>query len=248
MIVARAFPFLLLLTLAVPAQEEVRKVGPAPQATPVVVTLSFKGGTLAEFVAALRAAEPKANIVVATAAAGAKVPAIELRGAGLGQALDAACVAAEAAYPVRVNDFQGPGEPVYSVTAAAPTMMSGTVPMTVKAEDSTQVFSLNRLTEGDPRLGSGEGMKVETILSAIEAGTSDEATKIVLRYHRDSGLLFLRGSRAQTSMVKDLLSNLERDLQERRRRSAPNLPAPSPAAKDGKEAGDAEKKDAEKKD
>ena len=262
MIVARALPFLILLTVAVPAQEETRTATPANERPPaVVVNLSFKGGTLAEFVAALRAAETKANIVVATAAAGAKVPAMDLRGAGIGQALDAACVVAESEYPVRVKDFRGPGETVYSVIASAPTMMvagpngpvvgtsTGNVPLAVKAEENTQVFSLNRLTEGDMRYSSGEGMKVETILSAIEAGTSDEATKVVLRYHRDSGLLFLRGTRAQTNMVKELLSNLERDVQERRRRSAPNVPAPNPVAKDAKEAkeaGDAEK--VEKKD
>ena len=226
----RALSFLFLLGAALPAQEQATTSHTAPPKPPaVVVTLSFRGGTMAEFVAAVRAAEPKANIVVAVGAVGAKLPAIELRGAGIDQALEGACAVAEAEYPIRIKEFNGPGEPVYSITSIAPpraqydaqgTATTNPGAPAPRSDENTQVFSLNRLTESDPRYAAPEGVKVETILSAIEAGTGDEAKKAVLRYHRESGLLFLRGSRAQIGIVKELLSNLERDLQERRVRAA----------------------------
>ena len=243
---ARVLSFLILLCSALPAQQETATTAP-PRPPAVVVTLSFRGGSMAEFVAAVRAAEAKANIVVAAAAADAKLPAIELRGAGIDQALEGACAVAEAVYPVRVKDFTGAGEPVYSITSMGPVQygnVSGTAttnasPAPARADETTQVFSLNRLTEPDPRFVASEGLKVETILSAIEAGTSDDAKKAVLRYHRDSGLLFLRGTRAQITIIKDLLSNLERDLEERRRRAV--TPAPKDGAKEA--AKETERKD-----
>jgi len=197
---------------------------------------------MAEFVATLRAVEPKANVIVATAAASARLPAIELRGAGIEQALEGACAVAEADSLVRVAEWKGSGEPVYSIIVMHQGVNPGTATTNApapKPDDSAQVFSLNRLTDGDPRLAAIESFKIETILSAIEAGTADDSKKAVLRYHRESGLLFLRGTRAQISIVKDLLTNLERDLDERRRRSLPSRPA-----------GQAEtgKKDDEKKD
>jgi hypothetical protein len=91
----------------------------------VVLTATFGGGTMAEFVAVLRAAEPRANVLVAAAAAQAKLPRIELRGAGLDQALEGACAVAEADFQVRSVQFPGQGEPVFSIVAGAAPEASG---------------------------------------------------------------------------------------------------------------------------
>ncbi len=238
---------LLLSSFLLPAQEAGGDPSPhkAPRPMGAVVTASFRGGTLADFVAVVRAAEPRANIVVATVAATAKVPPMEVRGAGLDQLLNGACAVAEAEFVVRVNEFRGDGEPVYSIVAMpqGPLGPQGQVQSTPsKPEESTAVFSLNRLTEPDPRLGT-PGLPAETILSAMEAGNGDEPKQPVLRFHRQSGLLFVRGNRTQIALVKDLLSNLERDLDERRRRAAPakvqpvvDDTAPKDAPKKGLEA------------
>ncbi|MBP8301820.1 MAG: hypothetical protein KA020_15730 [Planctomycetes bacterium] len=199
-------------------------------ARPVVLTATFGGGTMAEFVAVLRAAEPRANVLVAAAAAQAKLPRIELRGAGLDQALEGACAVAEADFQVRSVQFPGQGEPVFSIVAgAAPKPAGGAgagsgAANAAKPDLSTQVFSLNRLTDGDPRSGLA-GLNVDTILSAIAASSGDEARPAELRFHRESGLLFVRGSRAQLSLVKDLLTNLERDQNERRMQAKEKLDA-----------------------
>lgn len=213
-----AFRSCLLFALtALPIVAQDAKGAEQASARPVVVTATFPGGTMADFIAVLRASEPRANIIVAAAVAQAKLPRIELRGAGLDQALDGACAVAEAEFQVRSVPFPGQGEPVFSIVAVAAAKQSGGTGMAnpPKVDVNTQVFSLNRLTDTDPRSGVA-GMKVETVLSAIEAGSTDEAKAAELRFHRESGLLFVRGSRAQLSLVKDLLSNLERDQNERR--------------------------------
>jgi hypothetical protein len=213
------FPSLLLgAALPLVAQE------PAPQPakpSPVLVTMSFPGGTLAEYVAKIRAAEPRANIIVAADAATAQLPALELRGTGLEQALEAVSAIAEAPFSVRVKEFRGAGEPVYSIVAVG----AGNTPAEVKPqkdEETTQVFSLNRLTD-DARTESyaGSGFAAAAILSAIETAASHGQRNLWLRFHEDSGLLIARGNRSTLAIVKDVLSNLERDVSHRRQQPAP---------------------------
>jgi serine/threonine protein kinase len=79
-----------------------------------VVMEHVAGGTLEQFVAAIRAHNQKANIVVAQEAGGVRLRAIELRDAGIDQALEAACAVAAAGTEVRVREHKGHGEPVYS--------------------------------------------------------------------------------------------------------------------------------------
>lgn len=225
-----AFRSCLLFALtALPIVAQEAKEAPA---RPVVVTATFPGGTMEEFVAVLRANEARANIIVAAAAAEAKLPRIELRGAGLDQALEGACAVAQAEFQVRSVQFPGQGEPVFSIVAVAAPRPAGAAgagagagaASAAKPDMSTQVFSLNRLTDGDPRSGLA-GLNVDTILSAIAASSGDEAKPADLRFHRESGLLFVRGSRAQLSLVKDLLTNLERDQNERRMQAKEKLDA-----------------------
>jgi hypothetical protein len=219
---------LLFAITALPLVAQDAKEAPA---RPVVVTATFPGGTMEEFVTVLRASEPRANIIVSAAAAQAKLPRIELRGAGLDQALDGACLVAEAEFQVRSVPFPGQGEPVFSIYAVPAAKQSGGAgPANApKVDVSTQVFSLNRLTDSDSRSGLA-GMKVETVLSAIEAGSTDEAKAAELRFHRESGLLFVRGSRAQLSLVKELLANLEQDQSERRLQAKERQEAPTGGA------------------
>ncbi|MCA8976110.1 MAG: hypothetical protein KDC98_15415 [Planctomycetes bacterium] len=177
-----------------------------------IVSMSFRGGSMADFVAAVRAAEPKANIVIQAKAANAVVPAMEIKEAGLDQVLDSACAVAESSDQIGCTEQRGNGEPVFAIIArnrgGATTMVSS------GDEESTIVLSLNRLTEGDLRT-SVPGLRVETILSAIEASSHFDTKAPKLRYHQDSGLLFLRGTREQLSLGHDVLQILERDQQER---------------------------------
>jgi len=180
---------------------------------------------------------------VAPLAADAKLPPMELRGAGLEQALEGACAIAESKALIRMKDFRGPGEPVFTIMALEPTMAvsstrpggpsgpnsTGALPVASRHE-AAEVFSLNRLL--DPKDGSG--FPVTTILSAIEVATGGEQALATLRFHKDSGLLIVRGRPDQMALVHDVLANLERDVMDRRKQENTRKGLPSEPAKEAR--------------
>ncbi len=218
--VTRSCAVLFLLSLCLPAQE-----GEAPvpvqrpaKAPPVVVTMTFPGGTLAKFVSAVRAVEPNANIVMATRAAEAMVPPMELRGAGLEQALESACMVVEGPVEVRVKDSGGQGQPVYTILALE-RRQPGVVGPPSADQVVQRVFTLNNLTM--PR-GSGLGVEplaVETILSAVELVTTADGKSPLLRFHKDSGLLLVRGTNEQVANANEALAVMANDLDAREQRA-----------------------------
>jgi hypothetical protein len=140
-----------------------------------------------------------------------------LKGAGLEQALSGAAMAAEADFEVRVKEFRGEGEPVYSIVAYArpQQVVAGVAGPDPKAEQQS-VFSLNELTGAQPF--DVEPFSVETILGALRLATEGEQNPPRIRFHEDSGLLLVRGTQAQIGVVQLTLSTMRNDLSERQRR------------------------------
>ena len=176
----------------------------------VLVTLKFPGGTMGDFVTMLRQLEPKANVMVAAAAADATLPALDLRGAGLSQVLESACAVAESHREIRVKESRGAGESVYAITARV--LPPSQDPFAARAQ-RTQVFSLARLIEGK----DGTTLSAATVLSAIETAVGGQELLTALRFHKESGALFVRGTEEQLGVVSELLVQLERDAENRRR-------------------------------
>lgn len=211
----RLLPLALLTCLPLCAQEDPQappKAATTRPATvvPLTVTLSFWGGTVGEFVAAIAQADTKANIVVAPEAAAALLPAMELKWAGLEQALEAACLLAKGDAPIRVKEFRGNGSPVYTIIAAPqPPTVPGSKPATGLR---TEVVSLNRVTDGAPQIG----FPAATVLSAIEMACEGIGVP-TMRVHKESGILVLRGSGEQIDTAWAVLRNLERDADARRK-------------------------------
>jgi hypothetical protein len=219
----------LILATATPGIAAQEATAPAvasarPARVPdVVVTASFPGGTMAEFAALLRRSEPKANIVVAALAGHAELPPLEVRAAGLCQTLEAACDVAAGRVRVAVRTWRGDGETVYSVVGEAKDAggANGGAGRGPAASRELLVLSLNRVTDGD---GTVPGWAPETVLSAIEAGVAVNET-LDLKFHRESGLLLVRGTAEQLDLVRGVLNTLERDRHDREQRARAARPA-----------------------
>lgn len=205
----------LPLLAALPAQDAT-----APNSQPAspraavqvrTVSLTFAGGTMAQFVTVIRDGVAKANIVVAPEASDVRLPAIELRDAGLDQALEAACAVASADFDVRVREHKGHGEPVYSIVTQPSSSRPATKPKAQAPSTATMVRSLARLV--DPRFQPPgvPALSAETVLSAIEVPHEYDANPPQLRFHKDSNLLFVRGTQAQWLLVEQVIETMLED-------------------------------------
>ena len=168
---------------------------------------------MAEFVAALRSKHPKANVMLATRARSVTLPATILKEAGLAQTLEGACMSAAGEYDVRVREFSGNGQPVYSITAHEKRRSSARKPANVYPRKIPSVYSLSELTM--QRRSNVAPFSVKTIMSAIDLAMSHLDTPPRMKFHEDSGLLLISGSAEHTHIVEETLAALRRDLQTR---------------------------------
>jgi hypothetical protein len=208
----------------------------APHQEPAV-SITFKGGTLAEYAAALRAASDGANILVPEQATDVRVPAITLKDATVFSALEALGELVIDDYQVKVRAIMSPlAQPVYAVRVSRVRAVAGAPGQGMVDERArvVRVFSIKSLIQahpGDP----AEGLKAETILTAIETGLSftGEAAraKAVVRYHADSGILFVHGTLEQVGVVEQVLASLGNDLL-RARHLAPRPSETGPTQKE----------------
>ena len=137
------------------------------------------------------------------------MPAITLTDVTVLDALRAAGAVADPDWVVQAGAECTGGMPVHTVQVARRGgKFAGGRVESVRA----MVFTLKKLTEawpGDPD-NKPVAQTPQTILSAIEVGvqgTSMQAPK--LRYHAESGLLFVHGDSQQVDLVKQVLSGIE---------------------------------------
>lgn len=224
---------------------------PAEQAPSVeTVTVKFQGGSLRDYAEAIQAARRveyegsayQINIVLPLLADKVKVPPLSLIDADVESALRVACDVAENkdyisdvdVHSKRQRGVAQSSQAVYVIQVRAkPTRgVSGGF-----TDDNSvvRVFTLRAATEKLPSEGDDFCLKAETILTAIDTGLSVAAQgskqKAVVRYHADSGLLFVQGTRAQSNMVSEVLASIETDVERMRARAraaalvAPQKPA-----------------------
>lgn len=215
-------PLAVLFAMALPLFAQEASAGSAesaPAAVPrqarraaAVVSLSFPGGTMGDFVAAIRRTVAKVNIVLSEPAARVTLPPLELLEAGLAQTLEVACQVAEGPYEVRMKEFRGEGEWIYTITAPkAPQVRPESVTPASPPRTMMRVLSLAGLVNGR------SAMRVESVLSAIELACEPLAgtTPVRLRFHEDSGLLIAVGSDEQIAQVQEVLQTLRQARAER---------------------------------
>ena len=185
-----------------------------PVDSPIVIEhLDFKGGTLAQFVEALREGLDHApvNVLLRNDAGNVRIPTLELRDVSLDTALRAAVPIGqrETRQPdgsllvqwtfldrTEVNDR---GSPVYVFDAGSEVQK----PPAGDGERRFEVFGLGRV------IGDGDA---DGVLEIIDAAMSlDDAEPAELRYHKDSGLLIVRGTHEQLVLVDQVIGRLEAD-------------------------------------
>jgi hypothetical protein len=127
------------------------------------------------------------------------------------------------------------GQPVYALRVArARSAASPKEPTFVDLV--VRVFSLRMLTHGGVGEATGNGTALEpgTVLSAIETGLSfaQSPRKPVVRYHTDSGILFVQGTPEHVHVVQEILSSLSEDVA-RARQAAAMAKATTSATREG---------------
>ncbi len=230
---------LLLAMLCTPsllAQETKPNPAPATKPTPVFnspasstrvapevgyISLDFPGGTVAQYVDALRtAAGPgPANIMVDSEAAPLKVPAARLSRTSLENSLLVmertvsgtndrhanVGIHLERLYPNSPD-----AAPIFVVQASYPLGHGDPPPSRTMV-----VLSLNPIV-GLPGTKSEQKVDAKAVLSAVEAAVmvAETATKDAptMKFHETSGLLFVRGTPAQLRAAEDVINQLRKDV------------------------------------
>jgi hypothetical protein len=217
----------LLLTGTAPAQNQPKQEGanvsttqgagaPAPVPEPVI-TLSFPGGTLAQYVTAVKGSvrEP-INILCPEIARDVPLPEVSLRDVAVDSALKALAQVLQPEYAVDVSSIRArDGRPIYTVSVARRSgKVHAAISMAEPAEKIVMVFSLRTLIEGPPGMKESK-RDANAILSAVETGLGmvDQKAdgKPVLKYHADSYLLFVHARVDQVRLVQETIRAMQQD-------------------------------------
>lgn len=176
------------------------------------VHVDFPGGTLAEFIGALKETADVVNIVSDDKARSVRLPAIKLRRTSVESALEAAAQIAEGADMVNIRTLRDRGtDPVHIVRIKLKKMQRRVKKQPAKSNRHVNVISVRSITE-DP-LGTNRTMKAETILTAIDTALEVHGGPVpTIKYHADSGLVIFAGSNEQSTLVHELMERIKNDL------------------------------------
>ena len=162
-----------------------------------------------------------ANIVASEEADDILLPALSLRGASLGAALEAISQIVPSTYSVKIRaNHDAGGKAVYAVQVMSRQRKERRVAGPAVPQQEVRVFSLRELIIPPVGADKGEGLTLsdEAVLNAIDVGLNMHKAdvKAVMKFHVDSGLLFVRGTAHQLHVCDAVLSNLRNDLMRRR--------------------------------
>jgi hypothetical protein len=182
------------------------------------VSLDFKGGSMQDFVAALRnsVGDRPVNILVTEEGKDQPVPPLKLQAVTMEAALRAA--ATSAARPGRtawemqtLSSGKDGGAAVYRLEFAKNTSVGASG----ASSQQVQVISITDLISG-----SGERLSPESLLGAVETGlemaAADGPARAEMKFHPDSGLLIVRGDDNTLRLVREAVNEMRTDLMRRR--------------------------------
>jgi hypothetical protein len=175
-----------------------------------VFDLTFKGGTVGEYAAGIRNVLPGANIIVMPAAEPLPVPAVTLKSVDIHSALalldqhDAMIDGQR--WVLSIRDTMGAEQaatPIYTLMAyAAGGKAADPDAMNIQAA----VLSISSILEGGHIQSTDALTAVETAL-ALFAGDGG-GPKPQLKFHEETGLLIVRGTREQVSIIHQVVDQL----------------------------------------
>jgi type II secretory pathway component GspD/PulD (secretin) len=179
------------------AQESVRA---AAQPENQALNVDFTGGPATEYIAAIRKADPEANIVVLGELEQITIPAVRLRNADVFSALDLLNSAPHQQAGVSIKEIHHDGDrsPVFTITTY---LKSPDKPQLRKPQ--TTVISMAELLD--------EKLKPADALKAIEAAlelVKGEYDPAQVRFHEETGLLIARGSPEQVESIQQVIAQL----------------------------------------
>jgi hypothetical protein len=210
-----------------PGQDEHRMPGAAqpeqPKAPDLVVTVDFPGGTVGQYIDALKKAAGRQAVNVVTSRAATEVPIgpISLREVSVFTALSAISTAAGRDTIWNVKPLAAPMSKAIEGYALEFAPQQPGPRMVVPSDTSIQVFSLRDLIE--PLPGDPPGVPLtkppEVVLTAVKASLDllgDRAAQPDMKFHEDSGLLIIHGTGEQIGAVSQALSQMRDDVRRRR--------------------------------
>ncbi|MBX3375553.1 MAG: hypothetical protein KF678_00950 [Phycisphaeraceae bacterium] len=196
--------------------------GGATTASDPFVSIDFAGGTVANYVDALRKTGRAVNIVVSERAAKQQLGTVSLNRVTVGVAVYAIhAAAASGAGQWRIDPISPyPATAVRTAGLATPEPEAYSVdflPLGNRGQDVVvESYSLMRIIKPD---GKTDGVDPKVVLTAIETGLKllNEGAEQApdLKFHPDSGLLFVRGSSADVRLVGSIVIRMMDDARAR---------------------------------
>lgn len=181
-----------------------------------LLSVNFPGGTIGQYVEALRKASTggSANIVVSDRSSKVPISAINLKGVDIGvavSAIPAAYSGARGAWhiePVLPNGMPRMGN--YDMSTVTYSVDFETVSDYQTGELKVEAFTLGRLL--NPSASPKPEANPDVVLTAIEAGLhllmGNAERRPELKFHPDSSLLFVRGTNEEVQLVKSIISRM----------------------------------------
>lgn len=172
------------------------------------IDLDFPGGTVAQFIAAVRALAPESNIVISPAEVGeSELAPIKLTRV---QVHDALKTLENVQWPDGVSRLSTAQQGEVTIIGwREPKPQGG------PATPMSSVWSLREMIDA--------GMKVEDVLSAVEAVIALQKEPVEVKYHKETALLLVRGTPEQIGAILQVIDRL-RDEARRPRPASDNKP------------------------
>lgn len=172
------------------------------------LSVDFPGGTVQAYIDALRAAagDEAVNIVLSEGAAAAQLPAIRLLDVNVYSALEAATFAAQtepgASWQVRPLVFDANSKPSFALVLSRPQLLQ------MNEQPTMRVLNLAEAL-------AGGNIEPQTALTAVQAALEvlGGPSPAQLKFHKDTGLLFVSGTTPQLGAAGDVLAKLAQSSQ-----------------------------------